>query len=385
MITLLTRLLLYTSLARSLSIHTPDSAAAGMCGSKVDTLSPPLISKALLLLHLSSLPLPHTTYIPHIQQHRIKPSYTARSTLITMASDRATVGAALPNTPALDDLKHAEEGRLLNTCEGLRACGAASVLSMTRIVVCGDQSVGKSSALEGITRIKFPCKENMCTRFATEIDMRRHPINSVRIRIIPDASLPKSEQDRLKSFDQTLTSFDDVSRLTEEAADHMQLNKADKPDSIRMFKAFSRNILRIEIEGPDRIPLTLVDLPGLIQSPTSSQTDADIDLIRDMVDSYIKNPRTIILAVISAKTDHATQGILRRCHNVDPKGERTLGIITKPDQLEDDPELKKTFLNLAQNKEIKLQLGWHILKNRQVFPSRSYTSFTNRKQICQAG
>jgi hypothetical protein len=36
-------------------------------------------------------------------------------------------------------------------------------------VVIGDQSSGKSSVLEGITRVPFPVGDELCTRFATEV------------------------------------------------------------------------------------------------------------------------------------------------------------------------------------------------------------------------
>ena len=37
----------------------------------------------------------------------------------------------------------------------------------------GDQSSGKSSALEAITRLPFPVDDTMCTRFATEVALHR--------------------------------------------------------------------------------------------------------------------------------------------------------------------------------------------------------------------
>ena len=41
----------------------------------------------------------------------------------------------------------------------LRACGVGDVIDLTQIVVCGDQSAGKSSVLESLTRILFPGKK----------------------------------------------------------------------------------------------------------------------------------------------------------------------------------------------------------------------------------
>ncbi|PQE23325.1 dynamin family protein [Rutstroemia sp. NJR-2017a BBW] len=47
----------------------------------------------------------------------------------------------------------------------------------------------------------------------------------------------------------------------------------------------------------------------------------------------MKEPRSIILAVISAKNDYANQIVLKLARTADKKGTRTLGVITKPDTL----------------------------------------------------
>lgn len=109
---------------------------------------------------------------------------------------------------------------------------------------------------------------------------------------------------------------------------------------------------------------TLVDLPGLIHATNKAQTETDKELILDLVTQYMKNPRTIILAVVSAKNDFANQIILDHCRKVDEQGRRTLGIITKPDYLREGTENELSWIELAQNKDIYLERGWHMLKNR---------------------
>jgi hypothetical protein len=109
---------------------------------------------------------------------------------------------------------------------------------------------------------------------------------------------------------------------------------------------------------------TLVDLPGLIHSANKNQSETDIELIKSLVQQYISEERTIVLAVISAKNDFANQIILKNCREFDPKGARTLGIITKPDFLYYGSDNEHTWLDLAQNRNILLELGWHILRNR---------------------
>ena len=108
----------------------------------------------------------------------------------------------------------------------------------------------------------------------------------------------------------------------------------------------------------------MVDLPGLIHATNKAQSEADKELILDLVKDYMKNPRTIILAIVSAKNDYSNQVILDHCRKIDEKCERTLGIITKPDYLRQGTSNELDWIELAQNKDIYFKLGWHMLKNR---------------------
>lgn len=55
-----------------------------------------------------------------------------------------------------------------------------------------------------------------------------------------------------------------------------------------------------------------------------------------MVRGYMEKPRSIILAVVSAKSDFALQEVTKYARELDPDGMRTLGLITKPDTLSKD-------------------------------------------------
>lgn len=94
----------------------------------------------------------------------------------------------------------------------------------------GDQSSGKSSLLEGLTGLSFPVASDLCTRFATQIVLRRAFMEDAgaRITIIPG---PTSRQDealtqRLLGFERSLAAsefgcqefgniFDEVSIMPE--------------------------------------------------------------------------------------------------------------------------------------------------------------------------
>jgi hypothetical protein len=138
---------------------------------------------------------------------------------------------------------------------------------------------------------------------------------------------------------------------------------AESDDNSRLG-AFARDVFSIEIEGPSRPQLTLVDIPGLIANATKGVTDADVQMVADITDHYISQPRTICLAVISATNNHANQSILTKAKKYDPDGGRTLGIITKPDRVPSGSGSEEAFISLAKNEDVFFKLGWHVLKNR---------------------
>ena len=265
-------------------------------------------------------------------------------------------------TSSLEELQTDEQRRVLDTVAQVRKCGLESILSLPQLVVCGDQSAGKSSVLEALTEIPFPRNDNLCTRFATEIILRRATINCLTIKVIPDTERPSGEQASIGAFRESITDFAELPDIMNKAMTLMGLNNASTSNS--KSRAFAKDVLSIEIDGPSRPQLTLVDIPGLIQTETKGVTKADVDLVAEITDQYISQPRTICLAVVSATNDYANQGILTRVREVDPDGERTLGIITKPDRLPSGSGSENAYIDLASNKDIFFKLGWHVLKNR---------------------
>jgi hypothetical protein len=178
----------------------------------------------------------------------------------------------------------------------------------------------------------------------------------------------------LKSFRRSISDFQQLPEVIDEATSVMGLGVIGGKNS----RAFSRDVLSIEITGPTRPQLTVVDLPGLIHTTNKAQTEADKELILNLVKHYMSNSRTIILAVVSAKNDFANQIILDHCRKIDEKGSRTLGIITKPDFLRVGTDNELSWIDLAQNKDIYLERGWHMLKNRD--DEQMHFSFAQRNE-----
>ena len=128
-------------------------------------------------------------------------------------------------------------------------------------------------------------------------------------------------------------------------------------------RAFSEDILRVEVLGPNQPQLTVVDLPGLIHSENKKQSARDVNLVHALVQSYMESERSIILAVVSAMNEFANQIVLKKARAVDPYGQRTIGVITKPDTLRVGTTLEREFLALARNEDVNFERGWHVVRN----------------------
>ncbi|KAL2062905.1 hypothetical protein VTL71DRAFT_5977 [Oculimacula yallundae] len=257
--------------------------------------------------------------------------------------------------PSMQKLQSAEQMELLDVVDSLRACGLSEIVALPQLIVCGDQSSGKSSVLEAISGIPFPKQDTLCTRFATEVILRRAARVEINVSIVPGEDRTVTDRDRLNQFRRGLKTIDDFGDLFQSARDEMGLSSSGK--------SFSNDILRVEFCGPSQPQLTLVDLPGLIHSETKSQTTGDVQLVHKLVSRYLDNPRSIILAVVSAKNDIGNQIILRNARKVDPQGLRTLGIITKPDCVKPGSKSEEAFIALARNEDVKFSLGWYMVKN----------------------
>ncbi|KAK6515208.1 hypothetical protein TWF506_007552 [Arthrobotrys conoides] len=251
---------------------------------------------------------------------------------------------------------------LLQKIAELRAVGVGDHISLPQLVVCGDQSAGKSSVLEGITEIPFPRADGVCTKFATEITLTHsntHQTAEITATIIPHAGRTEEEKVKLLAFKRKLKGYEELPDIIKEVGEVMGLRgfgeNVEGP-------AFGQDVLSIHEVSDKGRHLTVVDLPGLIAVPGEDQTDGDVDIVADLVKRYIESPRTIIAAIIQAGNDTATQKIIKMAQKVDPSGDRTVGVVTKPDLINEGTEGRVG--KLSRNEDtIKLKRGYFIVKN----------------------
>ncbi|KAL4790867.1 P-loop containing nucleoside triphosphate hydrolase protein [Aspergillus venezuelensis] len=212
----------------------------------------------------------------------------------------------------------------------LQSVGQSGSLTLPSIVVIGSQSSGKSSVLEAIVGHEFlPKGSNMVTRRPIELTLVNTPNAQAEYGEFPALGLGK------------ITDFSQIQRTLTD------LNLA-----VPEKDCVSDDPIQLQIYSPNVPDLSLIDLPGYIQVSGHDQPPELKQKIADLCDKYIQPPN-VILAISAADVDLANSTALRASRRVDPRGERTIGVITKMDLV--DPE---RGLSILSDKKYPLRLGY---------------------------
>ena len=209
----------------------------------------------------------------------------------------------------------------------LRDIDESENLTLPSIVVIGSQSSGKSSVLEAIVGHEFlPKGDNMVTRRPIEMTL----INT-----------PNSREEYGEIEAEKISDFAEIQRrLT-------RLN-LEVPQSV----CVSDEPIHLKIYSPNIPDLSLIDLPGYIQVIGVNQPRDLEQKIRELCDRYIRSPN-IILAISPADVDLANSAAIRASKIIDPRGQRTIGVITKMDLV--DPARGRSMLS---NPNYRLREGY---------------------------
>ncbi|KAJ6244388.1 vacuolar protein sorting-associated protein [Anaeramoeba flamelloides] len=221
--------------------------------------------------------------------------------------------------------------------------------NLPQIVVVGEQSTGKSSVLESIVGIDFLPK-------GTGIVTRR-PLVLQLIRI----KVPKNEEQTtinnnykpFATFQHTgEKKFYDFNNVSQEIANETKRSVEGKNISSKeiILRIFSTQVTN----------LTLVDLPGLTQNPIKNQPKNISDQIEKLVLNYITKSKSLILTVIPANQDIANSRSILLAKRVDPKGKRTLGVLTKIDLMDKETDI----VDVLNGSQLPLKYGYVPVINR---------------------
>ncbi|KAJ1487321.1 P-loop containing nucleoside triphosphate hydrolase protein, partial [Baffinella frigidus] len=216
-----------------------------------------------------------------------------------------------------------------------------------QIAVMGDQSSGKSSVLEALSGVQFPRGTGLVTKCATEVRMRsckNSELSSYRVSL--SWSKPQPEEAG------TVVTREDIegkiALLTE-------LLLADRGGASALNQV-------VEMVAPDIPDLTIIDLPGMVRTAVDGQDESVIQDVKSLLDRYLKQERTVILAVVPCNVDIATVGIINDARKADPQGQRTIGVLTKPDLIARGEE--ESVVETLRNVKAPLELGYIMVKNR---------------------
>uniref|UniRef100_A0A8C2D180 dynamin GTPase n=1 Tax=Cyprinus carpio TaxID=7962 RepID=A0A8C2D180_CYPCA len=220
--------------------------------------------------------------------------------------------------------------------DAFSSIGQSCNLDLPQIAVVGGQSAGKSSVLENFVGRDFlPRGSGIVTRRPLVLQL-----------ISANAEWAEFLHCKGKKF----TDFDEVRQEIEAETDRVTgANKGISPIPINL-----------RVYSPHVLNLTLIDLPGITKVPVGDQP-ADIEhQIRDMIMQFICRESCLILAVTPANTDLANSDALKLAKDVDPQGQRTVGVITKLDLMDEGTDAR----DVLENKLLPLRRGYIGVVNR---------------------
>ncbi|KAG0438119.1 Vacuolar protein sorting-associated protein 1 [Dictyocoela muelleri] len=208
-------------------------------------------------------------------------------------------------------------------------------LDLPQIVVIGSQSSGKSSVLENIVGRDFlPRGCGMVTR---------RPL-------ILQLVYSDQEYGLFSHTDKKFTDFEEIKSEIIKETFKILKNKNDVSPLPIILKLFSKKVLT----------LTLIDLPGIIRVPTSDQPKNICSRVEDICRKYISNRNAIILAVSTATNDISNSDALQLAKSVDNRFERTIGVLTKVDLMDEGTDC----VDVLAGRIINLRLGFVPIVNR---------------------
>ncbi|XP_051762873.1 interferon-induced GTP-binding protein Mx isoform X3 [Ctenopharyngodon idella] len=232
----------------------------------------------------------------------------------------------------------------IDLVDSLRSLGVEKDLNLPAIAVIGDQSSGKSSVLEALSGVALPRGTGIVTRCPLVLKLKK---------ISKDNNW--HQWHGLMSYRDQTKKLKDPAEI-ENAVLKAQTVLAGKGEGI------SHEMITLEIQSSDVPDLTLIDLPGIARVATGNQPKDIEKQIKDVIEKFIKRQETISLVVVPANIDIATTEALQMASKVDSTGQRTLGILTKPDLV--DKGMEETVVRTVNNQVIQLKKGYMIVKCR---------------------
>ncbi|KAH6638803.1 ATP synthase alpha/beta family, nucleotide-binding domain-containing protein [Boeremia exigua] len=234
--------------------------------------------------------------------------------------------------------------------------GVQNPIDLPQIVVVGSQSSGKSSVLENIVGRDFlPRGSGIVTRrpLVLQLINRASQANGVKAEEVKTSDAESNADEWGEFLHIPGQKFFDFNKIREEIIRETEAKTGRNA-------GISPAPINLRIYSPNVLTLTLVDLPGLTRVPVGDQPRDIERQIQEMVLKQISKPNAIILAVTAANTDLANSDGLKLAREVDPEGQRTIGVLTKVDLMDEGTDV----VDILAGRIIPLRLGYVPVVNR---------------------
>ncbi|KAL2760467.1 hypothetical protein ACRALDRAFT_1059736 [Sodiomyces alcalophilus JCM 7366] len=236
--------------------------------------------------------------------------------------------------------------------------GVNNPIDLPQIAVVGSQSSGKSSVLENIVGRDFlPRGSGIVTRRPLVLQLINRPASGQSNGVENEVSNSTDKAANVDEWGEFLhipgQKFYDFNKIRDEISRETEAK-------VGRNAGISAAPINLRVYSPHVLTLTLVDLPGLTKVPVGDQPRDIERQIRDMVLKYISKPNAIILAVTSANIDLANSDGLKLAREVDPEGQRTIGVLTKVDLMDEGTDV----VDILAGRVIPLRLGYVPVVNR---------------------
>ena len=145
--------------------------------------------------------------------------------------------------------------------------GTNQELVLPGINVVGNQSVGKSSLLEGISGIRLPSAMGICTKCPLQLELHTSSSTSISISYPdPDKGMQSSP----------ITNEMDIPKEIQRVS-NLLTGGANK---------IVKSVITLKVASPTAPNLTLIDLPGVVGASPANYPEDTKDIINDLVTHY---------------------------------------------------------------------------------------------------
>lgn len=235
-------------------------------------------------------------------------------------------------------VREGELGALLDALDEIRDSLKDCMLKIEfpTVVVCGQESTGKSSVLERICMFPFfPRDHGITTRMPINLKLRHASLESLKKRC-DDSGKPYNGPDTLfvkfsfKDFASQVyvlsaSNPEDGSRVVSQCQSFV----LDKHSS---NKSFCHEPLVLEAWGNDLPDLDLVDLPGVYSVRVNNESFDIVETTKQITEDYLRRPSTLVVAVVPATIDRVRNDVVLGMVQRNQKEQLTVCALTKADK-----------------------------------------------------